>query len=114
MLPAVGLRDELTTVGQIDAPNLDRAGSHENDHIGPPLVHHAGKLHPVETPRHVDVGEHRIDVRPLLERHQGVLAVMGIHHVESGVLQRLHGIHEDQRLVFDDEHDGLGFVGHLS
>jgi len=71
----------------------------------PAFVNRLGKLQSVHAARHLDVGDHQVNVRSGLQDCDGAVGIHSLNRRVAGVFHHVDGAHPDHHLVFDDEND---------
>lgn len=89
------------------------AGGQDNPHAGGSLALGPGQREAVHLARHLDVADHDEHVGSRLQQGEGLVGVGGLHDPEPGLGQHLGGQHAHERLVFDEQPDGLVVTVHV-
>jgi hypothetical protein len=60
----------------------------------------------VHSPRHLNICEKKIDIRPRFKNSEGIVGVHSFNRHKTGVFDDIHGPHSEHHFVFDNENFG--------
>lgn len=102
-----GLAEETTARGQIIICQVVLTGNHDEFNRRPATSDRSGKFEAVHCSRHIDVRDDDPHIGAGLENDHRFVGVRGRHSLEAGIFNDVDRIHENERLILDDEHDNL-------
>jgi hypothetical protein len=94
--------------GRLSAPTRHTPDVTTRAMWGPAGMDDPGKLQAIHPSRHVNVGEHRRHIIPLLKNLEGGWRGRGFDDLKPLVLKDLGGAHTHQRLILHQQHNRVG------
>lgn len=108
----VGFREEPASGGEVALFEDCCAGGNNQPDRRPPIVYVMGELDAVHRARHLNIGEHQIDI---VSRFKDADCLVRIACLQRFLSRRYHQIdrtHPNDRAVFDDQDDRLAIFHH--
>lgn len=104
----VRLRKKPAAIWDVLLPDFASAGRQNKLDRRPASPNGVRELHAIHGARHLYIGKYDSNIRSAFQDTQSVVCALGLNRFKARVLDNDGRHHQEDNVIFNDEHDGFG------